>query len=103
MRLVLKNQFVLGLLCLSIMAFSACSNTDNQTGSEENPINTPVAGNETTEQYAEKPGTVEEGKTDPYTKSQDKENVVDKHPIAKDQTAGEKIGDDAATNNQGSE
>lgn len=93
--LSLKHFSVLGVLCASLALFSACSSAENSRTSDAGPdVSKPVAGDQRTEDYAERPVSVQDGQTDPYTGTQDKENYVGKHPIADEQTAGEKIGDD---------
>ncbi len=87
-----KNMAVLSVLCLSLAGLSACSRSDNQTTGEA-PVDKPVVGSEQTEEYAEKPVSVENSDTDPYTGTRDEKNYVGKHPIAEDQTAAEKMGE----------
>ncbi len=91
--IAVKHVSVALALCLGIVTFSACSRAGHETTSED-PTAKPVVGDEQTQNYAEKPVSVEKKTTDPYTGTQDKDNYAGKQPMAKDQTAGEKMMND---------
>lgn len=89
----IKSLFVMAILAGSLVGLSACSSTNNRT-SDSDVTDRPVVGSEKTEKYAEQPVSVEKKTVDPYTGTKDTENFAGKHPIADEQTAGEKMSND---------
>jgi hypothetical protein len=99
----MKNLLLVTLLVFLAGGLSACKDSQNAepTGAEQQSIGAPrneavtkpVAGNEQTEHYADKPATIKHGTTtDPYTGTSDRVNYAGKNePIAPQQVPVEKV------------